>query len=76
MLLDSDWCQLASPVLASSTACCVPRLFGRKQEINPMVNRRDVVVADPVAASFHRAHIHHLLNIVIESWCYSLIFAN
>jgi hypothetical protein len=35
-----------------------------------------VVVADPVAASFYQAHIHHLFNIVIESWCYSLIVAN
>jgi hypothetical protein len=69
MLLDSDWCQLAS----SSSACCVPRLFARKEEINPMVNRRYVVVADPVAASFQQAHTHHLFNIVIESWCYSLI---
>jgi hypothetical protein len=48
-------------------------LFARKEEINPMVNRRYVVVADPVAASFQQAHTHHLFNIVIESWCYSLI---
>jgi hypothetical protein len=44
-------------------------------QINPMVNRGQVVVADPVLASFHQTYSHHLFYIVISSCCDSLVVA-
>jgi hypothetical protein len=54
----------------------VPTRFGTDPTNQPMVNSRQVAVADAVVAPFDQTHTNHLFNIVIESCCAGLIDAN
>ena len=69
MLLYMDWYHLVVLVVFQVDLVQI-------REINPMVNRRYVAVADPVVASLDQTHTHHSFTIVIESCCYTLIDTN
>jgi hypothetical protein len=45
------------------------------QQFNLMMNSGQVVVADPVVASFHQTHSHHSFIIVMQSCSDSLVGA-